>query len=150
VVCFTHEMRSLLVLFIKSRKDFTYAYASSCSFRHLMDLTKMSSNVRNSALDLEPKGIVSYGFSASEHKFDSAKNLEGRYLSSQSGTTANGTMNTNSVPLETTEFDDLSLMPLGDLTLLPEAEETVFIYVATSMRLKYGIHSFVSRLISDP
>ncbi|KIM91323.1 multicopper oxidase [Piloderma croceum F 1598] len=92
----------------------------------------------NSALDLEPKGIVSYGFSTSEHQLNSAKHLERRYLSSQSGKAANGTTDTDSVPLETTKFDDLSLMPLGDLALLPEPEETVFIYVATSIRVKYG------------
>jgi hypothetical protein len=109
----------------------------------------MTSNVRNTALDLEPKGIVSYGFSSNEHQLDSAKHLEGRYLSSPSGKAANGTIDTDSALLETTEFDDLSLMPLGDLTLLPEAEETIIIYVATSIRVKYGMHSFVSRLISD-
>jgi len=106
----------------------------------------MFPNVRNSALDIEPKGIVSYGYSTSERRLDSAKHLEGRYLSSPSGKAANGTIDTDSVSLETTEFDELSLMPLGDLTLLPEAEETIIIYVATSIRAKYGMQS---RLINN-
>jgi hypothetical protein len=102
----------------------------------------MHSNARNSALDLEPKGIVSYGFPTNTDQVVSVKYLEERYLSSPSSNVANGTIDQDSVPSETVDFDALSLMPLGDAKLLPEPEETILLYVATSIRRKYGMPSF--------
>ena len=63
-------------------------------------------------------------------------------MSSPSAKAAIGTTDQHSVPSETVAFDALSLMPLGDATLLPEPEETIVLYVATSIRRKYGMPSF--------
>ena len=76
------------------------------------------------------------------HPIDSKKHLEGRYVSSPSEKVANGANEPDSVPSETVDFDALSLMPLGDVTHLPESEETILLYTATSVRRKYGMHHF--------
>jgi hypothetical protein len=103
------------------------------------DSKRLFSNVRNSALDLEPKGVVSYNFPAITNRSQSTKYIEERYLSSPLAKAADGTIDQDSVPSEIATFDALSLMPLGHTELLPEPEETIVLYVATSMRRKYGM-----------
>lgn len=76
---------------------------------------------------------------------DSAKYLKERYLSSPLAKLANSSVEQDSVPSEVVDFDALSLMPLGDATLLPEPDETIILYVATSIRRKYGMPSFCWR-----
>jgi hypothetical protein len=84
---------------------------------------------RNSELDLEPKAIVSY-----RRRGASSGKPSKRYSTSSSPMTnewSNGTA-------DTVKFDSLSLMPLGNTSILPEPDETIILYVNTMKLRKYG------------
>jgi hypothetical protein len=93
---------------------------------------------------MEPKGVVSYKFPTDMNQLKSSKSLEARYLSPPSTKVGSAAGQLDSVPLDSVDFDALSLMPLGGATLLPEPEETILLYVATSIRAKYSTSYFGS------
>jgi hypothetical protein len=110
---------------------------SSISSIYLILIHALNHVVRNPALDLEPKAILSYRSSPTLSKRIEVEPITHTYPTSPSSK-AIGPGGLDSVPLKPVDFDALSLMPLGNEATLPEADESVVLYVATQTLQKYS------------